>query len=227
MKIDLEGVKRISPTISSQYSRTVLEGGEVLVNVRGTLGGVAVVPSSMKGWNISREVAIVPVDTQQATSDFIALALASDESQRWLGSVEKGVAYVGINIEDLRTLPINLPSVIEQTEIVRRVESLFALADQIEARVQEATSRVKHLTQSILAKAFRGELTEEWRTAHPELVSGENSAAALLERIRAARAALPDAKGKRGRKSSTEIDSSVLMAAESAAPKKRGRPQKG
>jgi type I restriction enzyme S subunit len=113
----------------------------------------------------------------------------------------------------------------EQTEIVRRVESLFAFADQIEARVQEATARVKHLTQSILAKAFRGELTEEWRKAHPELVSGENSAAALLERIRVARAAAPDAKGKRGRKA-TENDSAMLMAAEPVAIRGRGRPRK-
>jgi type I restriction enzyme S subunit len=201
LKIDSDEAKRISPSISSQYSRTILEGGEVLVNVRGTLGGVAVVPPSMKGWNISREVAVVPVDNRIANPSFLALALASQESQRWLSSVEKGVAYVGINIEDLRALPIKLPSPIEQTEIVCRVESLFAYADQIEARVQEATARVNHLTQSSLAKAFRGELTADWRAAHPELVTGQNSAETLLERIRTERVEVPTVKGKRGRKS--------------------------
>ena len=81
----------------------------------------------------------------------------------------------------------------------------FAYADQ---------SRVNHLTQSILAKAFanhipvvcpsgqppavqnrsrrfcRGELTAQWRTQNPDLISGENSAAALLQRIKAEREAL-------------------------------------
>src|SRR6185503_14292255 len=47
--IDPDNVKRISPAISTQYGRTVLAGGEVLVTVRGTLGGVAVVPPSMAG----------------------------------------------------------------------------------------------------------------------------------------------------------------------------------
>ena len=55
-------MKRITPALSAEYSRTILKGGEVLVNVRGTLGGVAVVGAEMAGWNVSREVAVVPVD---------------------------------------------------------------------------------------------------------------------------------------------------------------------
>jgi type I restriction enzyme S subunit len=45
-----------------------------------------------------------------------------------------------------------------QSEIVCRVESLFALADSIESRLAEATAQVERTTQAILAKAFRGEL---------------------------------------------------------------------
>lgn len=111
-----------------------------------------------------------------------------------------GTAQPKLNQEKMNSIPIPVPPLPEQHEIVRRVEELFALADQIEKRVEEARSRAKHLTQSILAKAFRGELTTQWRAEHPELVTGENSAQALLERIRAARAQAPE-KGKRGRKS--------------------------
>jgi len=123
-------------------------------------------------------------------------------------------------------LIVPVPPLPEQHEIVRRVEELFALADQIEKRVEEARSRAKHLTQSILAKAFRGELTAQWRAEHPELVSGENSAQALLERIRAARAQAPE-KGKRGRKPVTEsVKMEAGMADGAAEPRKRGRPRK-
>ena len=83
--------------------------------------------------------------------------------------------------------PVNCPPIEEQTEIVTRVEQLFAYADQIEQRVKDAQSRVNHLTQAILAKAFRGELTADWRVQNPELISGENSAEALLARIKAER----------------------------------------
>jgi len=90
------------------------------------------------------------------------------------------------------------PTMEEQTEIVRRVDQLFAYADTIETQVNNALERVNNLTQSILAKAFRGELTEQWRKDNPDLISGENSAEALLEKIKAGRAAAKPV--KRGRK---------------------------
>ncbi|MEZ6992569.1 MULTISPECIES: hypothetical protein [unclassified Aeromonas] len=51
--------------------------------------------------------------------------------------------------------------------------------------------------KAILVKAFRGELTADWRAANPDLISGDNSAA-LLARIQAERAAASGKKGKRG-----------------------------
>lgn len=75
------------------------------------------------------------------------------------------------------------PCSLEQTQIIHRVEELFTFADQIEQQVKNAQERVNNLTQSILAKAFRGELTAQWRKDNPGLVSGENSAESLLARI--------------------------------------------
>lgn len=161
LRFELEGMKLIHPALSAEYKRTVLCGGEVLVNVRGTLGGVAVATSEMAGWNVSREVAVVPVDQKTADPAFIALWIASEDCQRWLTGVTKGVAYTGINIEDLRTLPLELPGKEEQAEIVRRVETLFAFADRLEARLQTAQTATERLTPALLAKAFRGELVPQ------------------------------------------------------------------
>jgi type I restriction enzyme S subunit len=58
----------------------------------------------------------------------------------------------------IRDILIPVPPALEQLEIVRRVEALFQVADQIEARYQKALGQVDKLTQSVLAKAFRGEL---------------------------------------------------------------------
>lgn len=84
---------------------------------------------------------------------------------------------------------------------IRRVDQLFTYADNVERQVNSALEHVNQLTQSILAKAFRGELTAQWREDHPELISGDNSAEALLERIKAERAA--KAPVKRTRKKAT------------------------
>ena len=161
LRFELDGMKLIHPDLSAEYGRTVLRGGDVLVNVRGTLGGVAVATSDMVGWNVSREVAVVPIDDTVAHPDFVSLCVASEESQRWLTGVAKGVAYTGINLEDLRTLSLKLPQMQEQVEIVRRVQLFFAYADRLEARMSAAETAAQSLTPALLAKAFRGELVPQ------------------------------------------------------------------
>jgi type I restriction enzyme S subunit len=94
-----------------------------------------------------------------------------------------GSAQPKLNQKNMNEIPISVPPKQEQTEIIRRVEQLFTYADQIEQRVKDAQARVNQLTQSILAKAFRGELTTEWREQNPDLITGENSAEALLKSI--------------------------------------------
>ncbi|WP_264298930.1 restriction endonuclease subunit S [Halomonas colorata] len=98
-----------------------------------------------------------------------------------------GGAQPNLNLNKVREIGIAVPSKNEQTEIVRRVDQLFAHADRIEQQVNQALARINNLTQSILAKAFRGELTEQWRKENPEMINGENSAKELLERIKAER----------------------------------------
>jgi type I restriction enzyme S subunit len=158
LRIDSDSVKKISPALSSDYARTILRGGEVLVNVRGTLGGVAVVTSDMVGWNVSREVAVVPVYIARCEPAYVAYWIGASASQRWLNRMEKGVAYTGVNLEDLRKLPIDVPSIEEQREIVRRVSATFLQIDSLLNETTRAQALVKRLDRAALEKAFRGEL---------------------------------------------------------------------
>ena len=179
-------MKRISPTLSSEYARTILRGGEVLVNVRGTLGGVAVATPSMKGWNISREVAVVPVDTAVVDPHYVAYWIGANSSQDWLNRVEKGVAYTGINIEDLRKLPVEFPSIEEQRQIIRRIENAFAWVDRLVSEASKARELFVRLDQAVLARAFRGELVPQDPSDEPATI--------LLERLRDERGAVSGTK---------------------------------
>ncbi|ERS88568.1 hypothetical protein Q672_10325 [Marinobacter sp. EVN1] len=132
----------------------------------------------------------VRVDKAQVIPEFLEIFAASFEARQYIYSLVKSTSgQKGISGKDLKLMKVALPTISEQTEIVRQVAQLFAHADRIEQQVNNALARVNNLTQSILAKAFRGELTEQWRKDNPELISGENSAKALLERIKAKRAA--------------------------------------
>ena len=88
-------------------------------------------------------------------------------------------------------MPVNLPPLEEQTEIVRRVETLFAFADRLEARLQAARTAAERLTPALLAKAFRGELVPQDPADEP--------AAELLKRLAASAPASPKRRGRPAR----------------------------
>lgn len=143
----------------------------------------------------NQNTAAIRVPSDFASSEFLYFYL----SQRYNDNREIGAGnnQKAMNKSIVESLIFPLPPLKEQHEIVRRIEQLFAYADTIEKQVNSALTRVNSLTQSILAKAFRGELTAQWRAENPSLISGENSAAALLEKIKAERAASGGKKASR------------------------------
>jgi hypothetical protein len=94
-----------------------------------------------------------------------------------------------ISGQKIYPLPLRVPTLAEQSEIVCRVDSLFALADRIEARATAARTQAQRLNSLVLAKAFRGELVQQDPQDEP--------ASVLLQRLAATQPA--KAKASRGR----------------------------
>jgi type I restriction enzyme S subunit len=78
-----------------------------------------------------------------------------------LNNTKGSVGQVNISLSQCRAFEFPVPSSEEQAEIVLRVETLFAFADRLEARLQTAQTAADRLTPSLLAKAFRGELVPQ------------------------------------------------------------------
>jgi type I restriction enzyme, S subunit len=175
LRFDLEGLKSISPTIANGYKRTFLQGSEILVTVRGTLGGVAVVPVDFTGYNISREVAMIAC-ILPTLAPCLALFIGSPPIQSWMMRSTKGIAYTGINIETLKGAIIPLPPLAEQEQIVAEVEQHLSIVTQLEAIVEANLKRAERLRQSILNEAFAGRLVPQDPNDEP--------ASVLLECIR-------------------------------------------
>ena len=98
----------------------------------------------------------------QLLPDYLSYCLGSPAGRDYCWQVKSdGVSQSNINAKKLAAFDFLLPSVQEQTEIVRRVESLFAYADRLEARYITARAQVEKLTPASLAKAFRGELVPQ------------------------------------------------------------------
>ncbi|RNT21259.1 hypothetical protein B9031_025150 [Klebsiella aerogenes] len=173
----------------SLYSNTLKENDLIFSSFVDEDVRVCLMPQSEQTFINKADCFCLRVNPSLASPHYLALVLASKTSYEQIKEKVQGITRPRINLRTLRSLKFDIPDLKDQLEIVRRVEQLFAYADTIEKQVNSALTRVNSLTQSILAKAFRGELTAQWRAENPDLISGENSAAALLEKIKAERAA--------------------------------------
>jgi type I restriction enzyme S subunit len=174
----------------------ILKEGALLMNLTAQsladefLGRVCVFNEQSEVTLLNQRICYFESKLKYDIKPYLYIFFKSPQFRAYVDTLDSGTLIKHLNIKNVKSYTIQLPDELEQTEIVRRVEELFAFADKVEAQVNAAQLRVNNLTQSILAKAFRGELTADWRAANPELISGDNSAEALLERIKAEREAL-------------------------------------
>jgi type I restriction enzyme S subunit len=194
-RVHVEQLYKTSLEIAAKHQRSLLQAGDVLLCVIRHFR-VAIVPQELEGANLTQgTVRMRP--SVDVLGTYLARYLASPQAQSWMKQRIVGTDMPRINVEHARAIPVPLPLLAEQREIVRRVEALFALAGVIEERVSAASLRVDKIIQAILAKAFRGELVpteaelarQEGRKCEP--------AADLLERIRAERTASSPSPAKR------------------------------
>ena len=190
LRLDLEYVKPISERIEKEFVRTRLIGNEVLITVRGTLGGVAVVSSACRGFNITREVAMIAL-VDERLGPAVATLIASPLLQAWMLRRTKGITYQGVNIETLKMLPIPLPPLPEQARLASQVARCLSVADETQLDANRDATRCTHLQQSILNWAFEGRLADQDPNDEP--------ASVLLARIKAEREARAAEKPKASR----------------------------
>ncbi|HAS6018944.1 TPA: hypothetical protein I7136_07365 [Vibrio vulnificus] len=182
MKTDFidDSLDRISElAISEGGMKYVPENSLLMVTRSGILAHTFPVALATKKLTINQDIKAFTPDTNLILPEF-GLYLIKGLAPRILAECSKtGTTVASVETKLLESMEFELPTIKEQQEIVRLVDQYFAFADTIEAQVKKAQARVDNLTQSILAKAFRGELVPQDPNDEP--------ADKLLERIAQAR----------------------------------------
>ena len=170
-----------------------ISSGDILISLVGTIGKVLILPDSCKPGIINPRLVKISLNLF-ISRDYIKLYLESPVAKRKMYNTSHGGTMEILNLKTIKELPIPLPPLPEQHEIVYRVEALFALADRIEAGVAAARAKTETMRQSILAQAFSGRLVPTEAELARQVGREYEPASALLERIRS------EKKEKMGRK---------------------------
>ena len=116
-------------------------------------------------------------------SEYVSNYLRANETDILSRCSKAGTTVASIDFSRLKRYPLRLPPLQEQRRIVARIEELQARSRRAREALEEVPTLLEKLRQAMLASAFRGDLTADWREGHPDV----EPAWVLLERIRAER----------------------------------------
>lgn len=178
-KLDLSDLQYVNLPENVEGKRSLVKENDLVISITADVGRVARIDRAIEEAYVNQHLALAR-PTSHINSEFLAKCIASANiGIKQVQALKRGATKAGLGLDDIRSMAIPFPPLKEQEEIVRLVDHYFVFADTIEAQVKKAQARVDNLTQSILAKAFRGELVAQDPNDEP--------ADKLLERIAQAR----------------------------------------
>lgn len=156
--ITIDGLKRIDPKLAESYKRTTLQGGDLLLCVRGSTGVVSVAASELAGANVTR--GIVPITFEQSIlrQDFGYFLMTSEMVQSQIQAKTYGTALMQINIGDLRKIVVAMPSLEKQEVMAAELIVLRAETQRLESLYRQKLAALEELKKSLLHQVFSGAL---------------------------------------------------------------------
>ena len=149
-RIDASQLRTISREVSDQYSRTLLRGGELLISLVGNPGEVALVPNTLKGANIARQVGLVRIDPLKADSNYLQFFFRSKVGRDVLLAYSKGSVQQVINLKDLKAVKIPLP----ELEVQRLIATSMQAFDDRITLLRETNTTLEAIAQALFKSWF-------------------------------------------------------------------------
>lgn len=160
-KIDFESEPQyVSEEIqNSQIKKSITYPGDVIMNIVGPpLNKVAIIPDTYKEWNLNQAITLFR-PKEYLNNKYLYYFFCEGSSVNSVIDKTRGVVgQVNISLSQCRDFSISIPPMEEQLEIVKRIESLFNILDDAERRYQLLRDKLDKLPQTLLYKAFKGEL---------------------------------------------------------------------
>ena len=148
----LDDVAFVNPPDSAETRRTLVQPGDVLLSITADLGRTAVVPDGLGEAHINQHLALLRLRGIEPL--FAAAFLSSDGGQRQLLKMNRGGVKAGLNFSDIRSVEMLTPPPALQESFVqihRRITGELR-------RMEVANAAANHLFNSLVQRAFRGEL---------------------------------------------------------------------
>lgn len=155
-----ENIAHVSPEQHLNFlKRSILEAGDVLISIAGTLGRTGIVREIDLPMNTNQAVSFVRLQ-KGISNKYIRHFINSPASQQLLLAQTKVTSIPNLTLEIINKCPIPLPPLDEQERIVTRIESLFTKLDEAKKKAEAVLESYETRKAAILHKAFTGEFSK-------------------------------------------------------------------
>jgi len=120
---------------------------------------VAIVPKEYDGALLNQRVAAIEVDSTIVLRQFLFSFLCTKTVIKYVKKQANTLMQPNLSITDLKNLSVPFPPISEQQQLVRKIDTLSIETQHLETIYQQKLKALTELKQSILHKAFAGELT--------------------------------------------------------------------
>jgi type I restriction enzyme S subunit len=167
----------ISEEKASELERYRVRAGDILFSRMASVGRADLVPKMLEGSVINYHLMRLRLSTTAINPlYFISFIRGAKTVVEYIKEVNHGVTRDGINTNQLLNLPIAIPPLAEQEQIIAEVEAGLSNIAKLEEVADNSLKRAEREWQSILREAFAGRLVPQDPNDEP--------ASVLLERIR-------------------------------------------
>ena len=179
----LEGLAYLDDKQADELKNVEVQADDVLLNITGaSIGRVTQAPKELDGARVNQHVCIIrPIPVLDP--HFLCKYLSSPSIQAMIMDKEYGGTRQALTKQMILEFDIPIPPLNEQRRIVAKIEALKARSQRVKEELEAIAPLLDQFRQSVLAAAFRGDLTADWREKNPDI----EPASVLLERIRAER----------------------------------------
>ena len=153
--LNLPDAARVDVPADAEGTRSSVSEGDILITITGAnVTKSALVPPLGETAFVSQHVALMKLCLPETAAFVFNWIISPANGRKTLESWAYGAGKPGLSLEQVRSLPIALPPLAEQAQIVAEVDRHLSIVREVDAEIDTNLKRAQALRQATLARAF-------------------------------------------------------------------------